>query len=164
MAESFEQDNDYGDDGSYEDQHVGTQAPDLSSLVEKGHVKSEQVFNTQKRTLVFDMFASPVEAARQNALCECKFQDNQHQHFQEVRSIANRHDPKPEDLSGDIDQIVITSFKLKGFISEPLHPVMVDFLGVQVPEPLRALIGPVWCLSTAPRSFRMSRTFTTPLT
>lgn len=82
------------------------------------------------------MNASPLEAARRPALCESKLNDNNHQHLQEVRTIANRHDPKPEEVSGDLDQIVITDFETLGYISEPTHPVFCDFEKVQVPATL----------------------------
>lgn len=53
MADS---DDGYGDEGSYEETTlpagttVNAQAPaDMSTLVEKGHIKSEQVVNVQTR-------------------------------------------------------------------------------------------------------------------
>lgn len=140
---SYELDDGYGDEGSYEevDMPVGAAAvsataggpPDLSSLVEKGHIKSEEALNVQTRLIVFEMTASPVDADRKPTLCESKLQDHIHQHLQEVRAIANRHDPKAEELSGDLDQIVITNFETVGYISRPDHPVMADFVGLQVP-------------------------------
>lgn len=134
---SYELDDGYGDDGSYEETipaPVGASAaPDLNALVEKGHITSDQVLNKQQKVLIFHMHASPEQAARQPSLCESRIQDSNQRHLQEVRSINNRHDPKDEHRSGDLDQIVITKFQTIAVINECNHPVFVDFVGTQVP-------------------------------
>lgn len=96
------------------------------------------------------MNASPLEASKRPALCQSSIDDNNHQFLQEVRAIANRHDPKPEERSGDLDQIVITGWKAIGYISEPNHPVFVDFEKVQVPGTLTSNDRAALCLEHSP--------------
>jgi hypothetical protein len=156
---SYEVDDGYGgDEGSYEEGSVlpagsiaaAAPASDLSSLVDKGHIKTDQIVGVQKRILVFEMNASPQEADKKAALCESKISDQNHQFLQDVRAIANRHDPKPEELSGDLDQIVITGWKPIGYISQPDHQVLVDFEKVQVPGTLTSNDRTALCLEHSP--------------
>jgi len=112
---------------------VGAVAPSLP--VDLLHIGSNQVLGIQKRTLVFHMTASPAQAVRTPALCECSFSELVQKEFQRVTAINNRANVGEEHREGEQDRIIPIALETIGYISNATFPVCCD-IAKQVPQTL----------------------------
>lgn len=110
---------------------VAAAAP-VSLQQELAHIGANQVLGIQKRTLIFDMRATPALAKRNPALCECSFSDAVQKEFQKVIAINNRANVGDEHREGERDRIIPVGMKTIGYINASMQPVRCD-IAKQVP-------------------------------
>lgn len=116
----------YGESAEYEDmgeelvEPVQAQAP-----AELKHISGDEVLGLQFKQLNPMIYASIAELARKKTLAQWSVPVNHHKEFHKVTAIANRHDPAPEHLEGDLDQIFVTDMIVKEYCNGTSQPVMM---------------------------------------
>jgi hypothetical protein len=114
----------YGESAEYEDMgdelavDAAVQAPG-----ELKHISGDEVLGLQEKELVPMVYASISELAKKKTLSQWKVPEAQHKEFHKVTAISGRHNPAPEHLEGDLDQIFVTDMIVTEYVNGTSQPV-----------------------------------------
>ncbi len=132
-----EEDANYGDEGDYiEGEYDEDAIQPIASIPkvipETSHIASDEVLGIQTRFFVLSTEGSPSEMCRIPALCQSSLSQSVHSGLLRVVAINNRANPAPEHVEGQLDRIVMTGLRCRGFMNQTQQPVNGD-MSKQVP-------------------------------